>query len=167
MKHLNLSIGLFIAVLLAAGIYYAKMVREAEGEGPPPATPPDPSATSSAPPAVPDVTAVDGLFTVDGITVQVQVASRPIKAYAETTYRFRFAGEGGAALALDQGVVKFNMSMDMGRHHYALAPAGDDWYALTAPIPACPSGKLRWYGNMEFTIDGVAHVGGFQFDLTP
>lgn len=161
MKNLNLSIGFSVAVLLAAGIYYAKMVREAEGEGPP-------AATSSAPPAVPDVTAVDGVFTVDGITVQVQVDSRPIKAYQETTYRFRFSGEGGVVLALDQGVVKFNMSMDMGRHHYALEPSGEDgWYAINAPIPMCPSGKVRWYGNMEFTIGGVAHVGGFQFDLTP
>jgi len=154
MKHLNLIIGLSVAAVLATGVYYAKTAHETMGEAPPP--------------TVPDVTREDGAFVVDGVTVQVQVAARPITAYEETTWRFRFTGADDALLVLEQGVVKFNMSMDMGRHHYALEPDGDaGWYAANAPIPMCPSGKFRWYGNMEFTIAGAAHRGGFQFDIAP
>ena len=58
------------------------------------------------------------------------------------------------------------MNMDMGRHIYELSPDGvDGWYAAEASIPMCPSGNARWYGNMEFSIAGATHEGGFQFDL--
>ena len=154
MKHRNLIVGLIIAFALAGGIYLAYSARKAAGEGPLPGSP--------------DVTKEDGAFVVDGITVQVKIGARPIKADEKTRYLFLFEGAGGEALTLEEGVVSFTMKMDMGRHPYELVPDGaDGWYAAEASIPRCPSGDPRWYGNMEFFIDGTSHKGGFQFDLAP
>jgi hypothetical protein len=169
MKNLNLIIGLTVAATLVVGIYFARQAREAAGEAPPTGTEAvaDESQDEISEGLVPDVTREDGIFRVGGIHVQVVIPTRPIKAYEETAYRFRFEDAGGKALALEAGKVKFNMSMDMGRHHYALEAAEDGWYVAKAPIPMCPSGKVRWYGNMDFSIDGAAYVGGFQFDIEP
>ena len=170
MKNLNLIVGVLVAVALVVGVYLARQAREATGEAPPAAAEPVDDAPGDAVPEglVPDVTREDGAFRSGGLTVHVAVPARPIKAYEETTYRLQVTDASGGAVALDAGIVKFNMSMDMGRHHYALEPAGTPGrYTVKAPIPMCPSGKVRWYGNMELTVDGAVHEGSFQFDITP
>lgn len=169
MKNLNLIIGLLVAAALAAGVYYAEVARDAAGEAPPVAAEP-PVASPGAEIVegqVPDVTLEDGTFRVADLLVRVEVPRRPIKAYEERAYRFHVTDVTGAPVTLDGGVVKFNMSMDMGRHHYALVGEGDGWYGIKAPIPMCPSGKVRWHGNMELTLESAVHKGGFQFDIEP
>jgi len=169
MKNLNLIIGLLVAVALAAGIYFAKQARDAAGEAPPVAAEPpvESPGTEIVEGQVPDVTAEDGTFRVADLLVRVEIPRRPIKAYEESAYRFHVTDTAGRPVTLDGGVVKFNMSMDMGRHHYALVGEGDGRYTIKAPIPMCPSGKVRWYGNMELTLESAGHKGGFQFDIEP
>jgi hypothetical protein len=71
----------------------------------------------------------------------------------------------GAAVALAGAVVSFTMTMPMGDHRHALAPAGDGWHEAEVALPLCPSGRRRWLGTLAFTLAGRARTARFAFDL--
>jgi hypothetical protein len=170
MKHKDLLLGLLLAAALAAGVFLAR-----GGEPPPPpaaqarTTPP----TDAPPPAdasPPDITAAEVRASLGGLVVRVDVPARPILAYVDNVYRFRFerAGQGGQPLSLDGGQVSFTMKMNMGHHVYRLVPAPDaGWYQVTAALPVCASGGRRWFGDLGFEIEGEAHALRYAFDLEP
>jgi hypothetical protein len=53
----------------------------------------------------------------------------------------------------------------MGDHRHALVPAPGGWQEAEAVLPLCPSGNRRWFGDLEFTLDGQARSARFAFDL--
>lgn len=163
MNTARLIAGILVVAALAAGIWFVRGLQQDRGEGPPPAAGPGEAH------AVPDVTRDDAVLDLDGPRVRVAVEGRPIRASRPVRWRVRFEDAHGGVLEPAAAVLKFNMDMDMGRHHYALfADPEPGWYAAEAAIPMCPSGRTRWYGILEATLDGGSPLRGrFLFDLAP
>ena len=112
----------------------------------------------------PDVSRADATLDLGDVRISVSAGPRPLLAFSRNRFRFR-AEKGGAAVALDEGVVSFTMSMPMGDHRHALVPAADGWQEAEAVLPLCPSGNRRWFGQLDFTLDGRARSAHFAFDL--
>ena len=125
---------------------------------------------------MPDVTLADGVVDLVDIRVILSVTPRPPVAFAKKRFRVRVesafgksAGDKspGAPVALEGGRISFEMAMPMGDHRYTLVPGDDGWQEAEVVLPFCPSGKRRWYGTVEGTVDGRPRVVGFKLDLTP
>lgn len=101
---------------------------------------------------------------VDGFSVALDVSPRPTPALAPATFTARVTRDGAPA-AVSAVELTFNMSMDMGRHVYALVPRGSAWLAEGVVLPPCRSGGRRWFARLRFTADGAAHRAVFLLDL--
>jgi len=124
-----------------------------------------PFAESAATAAdVPDVTGSDATLDLGDVRVLVSAGPRPILAFARNRFRFR-AERDGAPVALGDAVVSFTMTMPMGDHRHALAPATDGWHEAEAALPLCPSGARRWIGTVDFTLGGRARSARFAIEL--
>ena len=113
---------------------------------------------------LPDVSRADATLDLGDVRITVSAGPRPLLAFSRNRFRFR-AERGGTPVALEDGVVSFTMTMPMGDHRHALVPAGDGWQEAEAVLPLCPSGNRRWFGHLDFTLDGRARSTRFAFDL--
>jgi len=111
-----------------------------------------------------DVTAAPRSVTVDEYTVTLDVTPRPTPPLTPATFRVRVTRDG-APVPVAAPELTFNMSMDMGRHVYALAPQGDAWVAEAVVLPQCRSGGRRWFARVRFDHDGETHRTVFLLDL--
>jgi hypothetical protein len=115
---------------------------------------------------VPDVSRADATLDLGDVRITVSAGPRPLLAFSRNRFRFR-AESAGAPVALDDSVVSFTMTMPMGDHRHSLVPAADGWQEAEAVLPLCPSGNRRWFGHLDFTLDGRARSARFAFDLAP
>lgn len=143
-------LGLVVVAAIAA-VSFAVRQRQAAG---------DASPTTD----LPDVSRTDATLDLGDVRILVSAGPRPLLAFSRNRFRFR-AEKGGAPVALDDGVVSFTMTMPMGDHRHALVPAADGWQEAEVVLPLCPSGKRRWFGRLNFRLDGRARSGRFAFDL--
>lgn len=143
-------LGLVVVAAIAA-VSLAIRQRQAPGDGSPAAD-------------VPDISQADVTLDLGDVRIVVSAGPRPLRAFSRNRFRFR-AEKGGVPVALADGVVSFTMSMPMGDHRHALVPAADGWQEAEAVLPLCPSGNRRWFGDLDFTLDGEARSARFAFDL--
>lgn len=143
-------LGLVVVAAIAA-VSLAIRQRQAPGDGSPAAD-------------VPDISQADATLDLGDVRIVVSAGPRPLRAFSRNRFRFR-AEKGGAPATLDDGVVSFTMTMPMGDHRHALASAADGWQEAEAVLPLCPSGNRRWFGHLDFTLDGRARSARFAFDL--
>jgi hypothetical protein len=146
----EIALGLVVVAALAA---VSLVVRQRQGAGAGPDTV-----------DVPDVSRADAILDLGDIRITVSAEPRPLLAFSRNRFRFR-AERNGAPVALGDGVVSFTMTMPMGDHRHALVPAPGGWQEAEAVLPLCPSGNRRWFGDLEFTLDGQARSARFAFDL--
>ena len=146
------ALGLAVAAALAAA---ALAVRQRQ------------AAPAGAPAAdLPDVSQVDATLDLGDVRVSVSAGPRPLLAFARNRFRFRAEKDGGT-VPLADGVVSFTMTMPMGDHRHALVAAPVGWHEAVAALPLCPSGNRRWFGTLDFTLEGRARSVRFAFDLEP
>jgi hypothetical protein len=150
-------LGLVVAAALAVAVL---AVRERHAGSP--------AAVSGGAPAadVPDISWVDATLDLGDVRITVSAGPRPLLAFSRNRFRFR-AEASGAPVVLADAVVSFTMTMPMGDHRHALVPAADGGQEAEAVLPLCPSGKRRWFGRLDFTLDGRARSARFAFDLAP
>ena len=146
----EIVLGLVVVAAIAA-VSFAVRQRQAAGGG-------------SRAADVPDVSRADATLDLGAVRIVVSAGPRPLLAFSRNRFRFR-AERAGAPVALADAVVSFTMTMPMGDHRHALVPAADDWQEAEAVLPLCPSGNRRWFGDLDFTLDGRAHSARFAFDL--
>lgn len=115
---------------------------------------------------VPDVSHADVVLDLGDLRIHVSAGPRPLLAFTRNRFRIR-AERGGTPVELGGAVLSFTMTMPMGDHRYELAPAGAGWQQAEAVLPLCPSGKRRWFGRLDFTLEGQARSARFAFDLQP
>jgi hypothetical protein len=75
-------------------------------------------------------------------------------------------GSGGVPVAIQNGVISFEMVMPMGDHRYTLVAGDAGWYEAEVVLPFCKSGNPRWYAIVEGTAGGRTFSARFMFDLT-
>ncbi len=147
--------GLAVAGALAAA-FFAVRGRQAP-----------PAEDRAAHAALPDVTRSDATVDLGDVRVGVSAGPRPLLALAPNRFRFRAAAPGGGPVDLAGAVVSFTMEMPMGDHRHPLVAADDGWQVAEAALPVCISGRHRWLGTLDFTLDGRSRSARFAFDLTP
>ena len=99
-----------------------------------------------------DLTTQDLRLAVGALTLNLEVAPRPIRPLTSHTLRLSVT-DGARAVALDDVEIAFNMEMDMGRHVYRALPDGGVWRADVV-LPVCAWGGVRWYARVRFTAGG-------------
>lgn len=124
------------------------------------------SATAGDSASLADVSREDAVLDLGDVRVAVSAGPRPLLAYARNRFRFR-AERDGAPAVLDGAVLSFTMTMPMGEHRHPLAAAPGGWQEALAALPLCPSGKRRWFGTLDFTLEGRPRSLRFAFDLQP
>jgi hypothetical protein len=171
----DLALGLVVVAAMAVGIYLAGSSRGAApesmailGEGS--ALDRDNASLSQAGDANgPNLSTADARLELDGVSVRVVSATRPIRAFDKNRIRFLFTATGEAAgkpLEVEQATVSFTMQMDMGQNRYSLVPAARaGWLQAEFVLPACPSGGRRWHGILAFVVAGRPMTAHFHFDL--
>jgi hypothetical protein len=145
-------VGLAVVVAIAAAAVAVRQ-RQAAREGAPAA-------------GVPDVSRTDATLDLGDVRITVSAGPRPLLAFARNRFRFRAEKDGGP-VPLSDGVVSFTMTMPMGDHRHALVAAPVGWHEAVAALPLCPSGNRRWFGTLDFTLEGRARSVRFAFDLEP
>jgi hypothetical protein len=125
------------------------------------------AAPAGAPAAdLPDVSQADATLDLGDVRIAVSASPRPLLAFARNRFRFRAEKDGGP-VPLADGVVSFTMNMPMGDHRHALVAVPEGWHEAVAALPLCPSGNRRWFGTLDFTLEGRARSARFAFDLEP
>jgi hypothetical protein len=114
----------------------------------------------------PDVSRQDAVLDLGDVRVAVSAGPRPLVAFARNRFRFR-AERAGAPVVLDGAVLSFTMTMPMGEHRHPLVATPGGGQEAFAALPLCPSGKRRWFGTLDFTLDGRPRSLRFAFDLQP
>jgi hypothetical protein len=89
--------------------------------------------------------------------------SRPARPFSELVFRF-FIEEGGKAVEISSGEVRFNMSMDMGLYKTRLQKAASG-YTAKVTLPKCIFGGERWYVKLTFEDKGFTGEKVFLFDM--
>jgi hypothetical protein len=151
-------LGLAVAVGLAAA-FLALRDRPWTGAG-------TPAAAGGTPADVPDVTRADAVLDVGDLRLRVSAGPRPLLAFARNGFRVR-AERHGSPVVLADAVVSFTMEMPMGDHRHALSVGADGWQEADAALPLCMSGRRRWIGTLDFTVDERPRSIRFAFDLAP
>jgi hypothetical protein len=123
-------------------------------------------AATAGPGGDPDVSREDAVLDLGDVRLAVSAGPRPLLAYARNRFRFR-AERDGAPVVLDGAVLSFTMTMPMGEHRHPLVAAPGGGQETLAALPLCPSGKRRWFGTLDFTLDGRPRSLRFAFDLEP
>jgi hypothetical protein len=119
----------------------------------------------STPADVVDVSRSDAVVEVGDVRVFVSAGPRPLVAFARNRFRFR-AERAGAPVTLAGASVSFTMTMPMGDHRYTLRPSTGGWQEAEAVLPTCLSGHRRWFGRLDFQLEGQTRSARFAFDLT-
>jgi hypothetical protein len=166
MKPREILLGLLVLALVLGGAWWARSRSHAGGlvAAESAARNAGPGGTTEA--SIPDVTLADQAVNLGDARLSFSVAPRPILAFAKNRFRVR-AESAGAAVALMNGRISFEMTMPMGDHRYTLVPAADGWQEAEVVLPLCGSGNRRWFATVEGTVAGQARTARFQLDLTP
>lgn len=88
---------------------------------------------------------------------------RPAKPFRELVFRF-FIERDGMPVELEEGEVKFNMSMDMGLYKARLQKAATG-YSAKVTLPKCIFGGHRWYAKLEIKEGNFSAEKVFIFDM--
>jgi hypothetical protein len=173
-------LGLAVVAALAATAFVVRHRRDVDRA---PAVTAGADAASSQRPAgeppgadVPDLTRADATLEVGPLHIRASASPRPPRAFTRMRFRFRVedrgAGSAGAAdgptvppAPLAEARLSFTMSMPMGDHHYRLAAAPDGWHEAEVVLPLCASGDRRWFGRLDFTLEGRARSARFTLAL--
>jgi hypothetical protein len=151
-------LGLTLVAALAAAFVAVRERQVATGR--------EPALDAAAASGAPDVTVADAILDLGDVRVRLSAAPRPLRAFTRLRFRFR-AERQGVAVSPTGAVLSFAMAMPMGDHRHALQPSGDAWQEAEAVLPLCPSGARRWFGTLDFRLDGREHSTRFAFELAP
>jgi len=88
---------------------------------------------------------------------------RPARPFTEIVFRI-FITRNNIPVEIDEGFVKFNMSMDMGLYKTRLQKAATG-YSAKITLPKCIFGGHRWFMKLEFEEGGFSAEKVFLFDM--
>jgi len=109
-----------------------------------------------------DLTHEPVLAKVGRYTIKADM-SRPAKPFREIVFRF-FVERDGNPVELENAVVKFNMSMDMGLYKTRLQKAATG-YSAKVTLPKCIFGGRRWFLKVSFDEGNFSAEKVFLFDM--
>jgi len=111
-----------------------------------------------------DLSGGDRTFLCDGLEVAVAV-SRPARAFKPLRFKLTFKKPADPRVLVPTDVTLcFNMKMDMGDYRFSLQPKNAA-FLCEAVLPRCLSGGSRWFGKLNFRVDGKFHQMVFILDL--
>lgn len=112
-----------------------------------------------------DLSRQDGELRIEDIRVSIVLAPRPLLPMHNLHAVLTFTREG-RSVSVDNPLLSFNMTMDMGPHDYVLQKGqGETWVASEVVLPACGSGSRLWFGSLAFGVEGTRHQGRFKLEL--
>ena len=139
MKFNSTLIGVVVLALVATGVFWVRS--RTAGSAIVPAGQASPSsagqrakAPDAGDDALPDVTLAAGTVDAGDVRITLALAPQPPVAFAKTRVRVR-AESGGSRVALQGGMVTFEMTMPMGDHHYTLVPGEEGWQEAAVVLP--------------------------------
>lgn len=89
--------------------------------------------------------------------------SRPAKPFREIVFRFHVE-RNGVPVNIENGIVKFNMVMDMGLYKTRLQKAATG-YSAKIVLPKCIFGGERWFAKLTFDDGDYSAEKVFLFDM--
>jgi hypothetical protein len=158
--------GLVVLGLVLAGVFWARQ-RPLPSKGA--AAGPIASAevlSGTGDEAVPDVSIDDAVVQAGDARIEVSIAPHPPVALANVRVRVR-ADVNGAPRDFQGGRVSFEMTMPMGEHRYGLRPGAEGWQEADVVLPACPSGRRRWFATIQGDVAGQPRTVRVRLDLAP
>jgi hypothetical protein len=100
-------------------------------------------------------------FNLDGVLVKAEISNKP-EPFIPFDLKLEFTKDNSPVTPKNV-FIKINMSMDMGKYHYAAKQKQANIFSVKPILPKCIWGGKVWFSKLTFDIGDKSYSKVFYF----